>query len=140
MAAKLYVVPASHPCAAVERALASSKDRLRPGRPAPGRPQGGQAEVRAGDGPGRLELDPGGRIVGSRLIMRALDAFEPEPPLLPADPVRRARVEDAERWGDEILQSAVRRLSWAILSRRSGTRDALVQRRAMTCRSRRISR
>jgi glutathione S-transferase len=51
------------------------------------------------------------RIVGSRTIMRRLDALAPEPPLLPAsDDPAHARVLEAERWGDEVLQGVPRRI------------------------------
>ena len=50
------------------------------------------------------------RIVGSRPIMRRLDALAPEPPLLPADEGQRAAVLEAERWGDEELQAVPRRI------------------------------
>jgi glutathione S-transferase len=56
-----------------------------------------------------LKLD-GRRIQGSRRIARVLDERWPEPPLFPADPGRRARVEEAERWGEEQLQPIPRRL------------------------------
>jgi glutathione S-transferase len=56
-----------------------------------------------------LKLD-GRKIQGSREISRALDQRWPEPPLFPADPESRARVEEAERWGDEQLQPVPRRL------------------------------
>ena len=56
-----------------------------------------------------LKLD-GQRIQGSRRIARALDERWPEPALFPADPALRARVEEAERWGDEELQPIPRRL------------------------------
>jgi glutathione S-transferase len=56
-----------------------------------------------------VRLD-GRRIQGSRQIARALDERWPEPPLFPADPVLRARVEAAERWGEEQLQPIPRRL------------------------------
>ena len=51
------------------------------------------------------------RLVGSRTIMRRLDALAPEPALLPApgEP-SYAQVLEAERWGDEVLQSVPRRL------------------------------
>ena len=43
--------------------------------------------------------------------MRRLDEIAPHPPLLPTDDdARRAAVLDAERWGDEVLQSVVRRI------------------------------
>src|SRR5207248_1813910 len=56
-----------------------------------------------------LKLD-GQRIQGSRQIARALDERWPEPPLFPADSALRARVEEAERWGEEQLQPIPRRL------------------------------
>jgi glutathione S-transferase len=59
-----------------------------------------------------LKLEDGRRVQGSRDIARELDAVKPEPRLFPEDPERRRAVEDAERWGDEVLQSVPRRLSW----------------------------
>ena len=56
-------------------------------------------------------------VQGTREIARALEQAVPEPPLLPADPERRAAVEEAERWGDEVLQEVPRRLVWNLLSR-----------------------
>jgi glutathione S-transferase len=52
----------------------------------------------------------GRRIQGSRNISRALDARWPDPPLFPVEPELRARVEEAERWGDEELQPLPRRM------------------------------
>ncbi len=46
-----------------------------------------------------LKID-GRRVQGSRRISRFLDELRPEPPLFPADPQRRAAVEEAERWGE----------------------------------------
>jgi glutathione S-transferase len=107
---KLYVLPASHPCAAVEVALRSkgldfqrvdllpmSQMLLGPLR------YGGQTV------PGmRIGSE---RLVGSRKIMRRLDELVPEPALLPGeqDPAR-AKVLEAERWGDETLQDMPRRI------------------------------
>jgi len=51
------------------------------------------------------------RVVGSRLIMRALDSLVPEPRLYPHDPEARALVEEAEEWGDTVLQDEVRPIS-----------------------------
>ncbi|MGA8353286.1 MAG: glutathione S-transferase N-terminal domain-containing protein [Solirubrobacteraceae bacterium] len=109
MTAKLYAVPASHPCAAVEVALNMKDIPFRRTDMLP------LAQVLAGPilyggvtVPG-LRID-GKRMVGSRAIMRHLDEIAPQPPLLPAEPAQRERVLEAERFGDEVLQSAVRRI------------------------------
>jgi glutathione S-transferase len=110
MKGKLYVLPGSHPCAAVEAALRlksidyDRRDLLPMTQMLIGPLRYGGATV-----PG-LRLN-GERLVGSRAIMRRLDALVPEPPLLPptADP-SHAKVLEAERWGDEVLQSVPRRI------------------------------
>ena len=57
----------------------------------------------------------GRRALGTREISRALDEAVPEPPLFPADPDRRAAVEEAERWGDVVYQPVPRRIfRWSI--------------------------
>ncbi len=56
-----------------------------------------------------LRID-GRRIQGSREISAALDELTPEPPLFPRDETLRREVEEAERWGDEVLQPAARRI------------------------------
>jgi glutathione S-transferase len=50
------------------------------------------------------------RVQGSRAISRALDERWPSPPLFPADPEARARVEAAELWGERELQPIPRRM------------------------------
>ena len=52
----------------------------------------------------------GRRVQTNRAIARALDETVPDPPLFPADPPARARVEEAERYIDEVLQEATRRM------------------------------
>ena len=59
----------------------------------------------------------GERIQGSREIARALDKIEADPPLFPADPAARAAVEEAETFGDEVLQPVARRVLWNSLRR-----------------------
>jgi glutathione S-transferase len=56
-----------------------------------------------------MKID-GRRLQSSREISRALDEVKGEPPLFPADPQRRLEVEEAERWGDEVLQDVPRRI------------------------------
>lgn len=61
-----------------------------------------------------LRLD-GRRVQGSSEIARAIEALGPPGILFPTDPVRRARVEEAERWGEEVLQPVPRRLfRWGV--------------------------
>jgi glutathione S-transferase len=113
---RLYAVPASHPCAAVEAAL-----RLK-GLPyrrvdLPNGLHVLHQRVRFGRRTVPALLGDGLRAVGSRPSMRLLDGLAPHPPLLPADPAERARVEEAERWGEEVLQSGARRLAWTIIPR-----------------------
>lgn len=58
----------------------------------------------------------GRRVQGTRSISRELDQLVPDPPLFPRDPERRAAVEDAERWGEE-LQDATRRMFYCLARR-----------------------
>jgi glutathione S-transferase len=56
----------------------------------------------------------GRRAQGSLQISRMLDEMAGGPPLFPADPARRRRVEEAERWGEDVYQPLPRRLfRWA---------------------------
>jgi glutathione S-transferase len=55
----------------------------------------------------------GERIQTNRAIARFLERVEPQPALFPAEPERRSAVEEAERWGDEVLQMAARRVALA---------------------------
>ena len=121
---KLYVLPGSHPCAAVEAALELKSidyDRvvLLPIVPViVGTLRYGGTTV-----PGmRLGAE---RIVGSRAIMRRLDALAPEPALLPPlDDAARAKVLEAERWGDEVFQSVPRRILDVAFLRRPGAMES----------------
>jgi glutathione S-transferase len=69
-------------------------------------------------------LHEGNRVMRNRDIARFLDELQPDPPLFPAEPDRRIAVEDAERWGDEVLQMMARRLLLAAMLRgRDGIAD-----------------
>ena len=62
-----------------------------------------------------LMLD-GRKVLGTRAISRALEEARPDPPLFPRDAARRAEVEDAEQWGEEVLQTFPRRVVlWVVL-------------------------
>ena len=116
MAATLYAVPASHPCAAVEKALQLKGIEYRRVDVPPLAHKAVQFALFRGTTVPGLVLD-GERILGSRRIVRALEEREPEPPLLPADEKERKSVELAEGWGDEVLQPLVRRVIWVALRR-----------------------
>lgn len=115
MPATLYVVHGSHPCATVARALdlkgiAFKRVELPPAMHAPVmRVLFGKRTV-----PG-IKLETGEKLTGSRAILRRLDELVPTPALLPAEPAARARVLEAERWGDDVLQAATRRILWPTL-------------------------
>jgi glutathione S-transferase len=115
--ATLYALPASHPCAAIEEALRLKRLDYRRvdmipvlAKPVMWRLFGGPTV------PG-VVFDDGERVLGSRDIIRSLEHRAPEPPLLPADGRARKQVEEAERWGDEVLQPLARRVIWAALRR-----------------------
>lgn len=111
MEIRLYLVNGSHPCVTVEKALQLKRlpysvvELPPPAHMAVMKAKFGKRTVPA------VEID-GEKISGSREILRRLDLIEPEPPLFPSDPQARARVEEAESWGDDILQPLVRRLLW----------------------------
>jgi glutathione S-transferase len=131
---KLYVIPGSHACRSAILMLehkgvpyrrvdivplmhpvvvrlhgfnAGGQTRSAGGKRTPG--------IRVGD---RLGTVPalaanGHRISTNHGIARFLDEQHPEPPLFPADPERRAAVEEAERWANGQLQMAARRIPGA---------------------------
>jgi glutathione S-transferase len=123
---KLYSLPGSHPCAAVEVALKLKSipykrvDLLPLSQVLAGPLLYGGTTVPGIRGGGE-------RLVGSRTIMRRLDELAAEPALLPApgDPTY-ARVLEIERWGDEVLQSVPRRLIDAAFIRRPDTMESYV--------------
>ena len=116
MAATLYAVPASHPCAAVEKALQlKGVEYRRVDIPPVAHKAVQYALFGQGMVPG-LVLD-GEKVIGSRAIIRRLEERTPDPPLLPADEKERKSVELAEQWGDEVLQPLVRRVIWMALVR-----------------------
>jgi glutathione S-transferase len=124
---RLYALPGSHPCAAVEAALQLKSiaykrvDLLPTGEILLGPLLYGGRTV-----PG-MRVD-GDRLVGSRRIMRRLDELAPEPPLLPAPGTPEyARVLEAERWGDEVFQSVPRRLIDAAFIRRPAAMESYAE-------------
>src|ERR1022692_446503 len=112
MELKLYVVHGSHPCAAVEKALSlKGLDYDVFEWPPPLHAPMQQLLFGARTVPA-LKIDDE-KVSGSRAIMRRLDQLVADPPLFPADAGARARVEEAERWGDKVLQPVGRQFLWA---------------------------
>jgi glutathione S-transferase len=134
---KLYVIPGSHACRAAMLMLEQKRvpyervDVLTLTHPLVTRlhgfDAGGQTRtagtrrplsLRLGD---RLGTVPalaanGDRVSTNHGIARFLDDRYPDPPLFPAEPEQRRKVEEAERWANETLQMAARRiaLGWAV--------------------------
>jgi glutathione S-transferase len=159
---KLYVIPGSHACRSAILMLEHKRVSYRRvdiltlthplvvrllGFDAGGqtRSAGGQRTfgLRFGD---RLGTVPalaanGDRISTNHGIARFLDERHSEPPLFPADPGQRAAVEEAERWANETLQMAARRIPASAMLREpvpfsrsagSGRLGYLLYKRALT--------
>jgi len=109
--AKLYVIPGSHP----SRTAMLMLDRKQiPYKRVDLMPVLSKGVLKVQRFPGitvpALKID-GRRIQGSAEIGHELDRLRPDPALYPADPERRAKVEEAEAWGDSF-QEKPRRISW----------------------------
>lgn len=112
MNVRLFVIPASHPAVAAElmlkhKGIAYKRTDLLPVI--------SKGVLRVAGFPGvtvpALKIGAS-KVQGSRQIARELERLQPEPPLFPADPDRRAAVEAAERFGDEQLQPPMRQILW----------------------------
>ncbi len=118
--ATLYVIPGSHPAIAVREMF---KHKGIDYKRVDLMPVISRGVLKAMRFPGitvpSLRID-GRKITGSREISKALEQIQPEPPLFPADPPERVAVEDAERWGEEILSDATRRILWNAIQRDKG--------------------
>ena len=112
MAARLFVIPASHPAIAARLMLERKGIEYKRTDLLPVISKGA---LRAVGFPRQtvpaLKID-GNKVQGSREIARELERLRPEPPLFPADPEKRAAVEEAERFGDEELQHPLRQILW----------------------------
>lgn len=113
MKAKLYGIPGSHNVAIAEamlrhKGIEYSRRDLVPGAHLPlvrrvlGFSGGTVPALRAGER----------RFHGAREISRGLDEPKAEPPLFPSDPDARRAVEEAERYGEEVMQPLPRHLFW----------------------------
>jgi glutathione S-transferase len=128
---KLYVIPGSHACRSAMLMLDHKQQPYRcvevptllhpiavrlhgfdaggetrragSGRPLP---------LRVGDHLGTVPAlaANGDRVSTNHRIARFLDERHPDPPLFPADPEQRSRVEEAETWANDELQMVARRI------------------------------
>jgi glutathione S-transferase len=103
----LYGIPGSHPAYTGQLMLEHKEIAYRRVNLVPGFHR---VYVRARGFPGdrvpAVKFPDGTRAQGTRPLARTLDAIQPEPGLVPNDP----RVEEAERWGDDVLQQWARRM------------------------------
>lgn len=109
---KLFVVPASHPCVAVEAALRLKNLEYEREDLALGLSNFKQV-MRFGHRTVPAMTVGNHRVTGSRLIMRTLEGIQPDPSLVPSDPELRAKVDEADEWGDFVLQEQTR---WIVLA------------------------
>jgi glutathione S-transferase len=105
---RLYLLHGSHPCATVEKALEVKAMAYR------------RIEVPVGTQPLVMKAMFGGttvpavrfadgvKVQGSSAILRELERRVPEPALFGAP-----EIDEAERWGEAVLQPLPRRLLWA---------------------------
>jgi glutathione S-transferase len=109
--AKLYVIPGSHPS---RTSMLMLERKGIPYKRVDLMPVVSKGVLKAQRFPGitvpALKLD-GRRVQGSREIARELDHVRPDPPLFPADPEQRLKVEEAEAWGDPF-QHKPRQMIW----------------------------
>lgn len=112
MSPKLYVIHGSHPCAMVEKALElKGIEARRVELPPPShfllmRAMFGKPTVPA------IRFEDGLKAQGSTAIVRELERRVPEPRLFTGP-----EVEEAERWGHDVLQPIARRLLWPAFQR-----------------------
>lgn len=117
MKARLFVIPASHPSIAAQlmlehKGIAYKRTDLLPVISKVVLRAAGFSRVTVP----ALKID-GDRVQGSREIARELDRLQPEPALFPAGAEKRAAVEEAEQWGDEVLQPPMRQILWWTIKR-----------------------
>jgi glutathione S-transferase len=138
---KLYVIPGSHACRAgmlmlehkrvpyrrIELVTLTHATIVR----LHGFDSGGETRAAGGRRPLGLRIgdllgtvpalaDGERRISTNYRIARYLDEQHPEPPLVPADPAKRASVEEVERWANAALQMSARRLVFSATLRDPG--------------------
>lgn len=116
---KIYIIPGSHPCAAVIAAAKHKRIDHELVHILPGTQPivatmlfGGRTvpAIKISGGPGGSE-----KIQGTGKCLLALESLAPEPSIYPAQAAERARVLEAETFGLGEFQDVARRIVWAAL-------------------------
>jgi glutathione S-transferase len=119
---KLYVVPSSHPCATVMKALELKEMAYERVDLVPAFHVLAQwLRFGARTVPG-IVFDDGHKVHGSRPILRALEEREPEPSL-----ANRPGGDKVEAWGEQQLQPLVRRVIWGALSKDTRAQETYIE-------------
>jgi len=124
---RLYVIPGSHPARAAELMLRHKGIEYKRSDlpPVLSRFVVHRLLRFPGDRVPAMKID-GRKVQGSQAVSRELDVLAPEPPLFPPDPAQRARIEEAERWGDDF-QEIPRKVSWWALKRRKADQASFLE-------------
>ena len=112
MPATLFIVHGSHPCATVHKAFALKGVPVRVVELPPPTHAVVMRLAFGGRTVPAVRFEDGQRVQGSTRILRELERRVPEPRLYTGP-----EVEEAERWGDEVLQPIARRVLWPTFAR-----------------------
>lgn len=122
MAVKLFLIPGSHPCAAALKA-AELKGIQHETKRLPPALHAFYAKARFKDRTLPAMIVDGEKVQGTLQIIERFDQMVPEPRLFPVDPGQRARVEEAEQWGDTVIQDIGRRVIYGHMQKDFGVME-----------------
>jgi glutathione S-transferase len=112
MPARLYLVHGSHPCVTVERALQLKGIPYKTVEISPALHIPVMRVLFGGRTVPGVKFEDGVKVQESRMILREVERRVPEPPLYTGP-----AVEEAEQWGDDVLQPIGRTMTWGAFSR-----------------------
>jgi glutathione S-transferase len=125
-AIKLYVIASSHPCATAVAAMRFKSVAYRVVE-LPAELHRIHQRLRFKRPTVPSMIVEGKKVTGSIAIVHRLDELVADPPLLPRESMRRVDVEEAERWGNDVLQNVVRRIEIAAHLRRPEALSSYMQ-------------
>ena len=112
MPAKLFIVHGSHPCDTVAKALEIKGMPYKTVELPPPSHAAIQPLIFRGRTVPGIKFEDGEKVLGSRKIVRAIEQRVPEPRLYTGP-----EVEEAEEWGDLVLQPIARHIVWPTFAR-----------------------